>query len=115
MLLYLPFRILLSREEWYGKAFQLKKFWSGLLQKMIFCPVRYEVRSPLPEGAFIIASNHSSHLDTVFLYRIMPRYFAFVGKGELLKWPLFRLFFRTSDMALLNDAATDDAYTQQYK
>lgn len=98
MILYLPFRILLSKEKWYGKAFQLKRFWSGLIQKSIFCPVKVQVLSSLPKGAFVIASNHSSHLDTVFLYRIMPRYFAFVGKGELLKWPLFRLFFRTSDI-----------------
>ncbi|MBX7051228.1 MAG: 1-acyl-sn-glycerol-3-phosphate acyltransferase [Flavobacteriales bacterium] len=98
MLLYIPFRILLSKTVWYEKAFQLKRIWSGFIQKAIFCPVRSELCSPLPIGPFIIASNHSSHLDTVFLYRVMPRYFAFVGKGELLKWPLFRLFFRTSDI-----------------
>jgi 1-acyl-sn-glycerol-3-phosphate acyltransferase len=98
LLLYIPFRILLSKKAWYEKAFDLKRFWSGLLQKFIFCPVQIIGNAEFPKGAFLIASNHSSHLDTVFLYRVVPRYFAFVGKGELLKWPLFRLFFRTSDI-----------------
>lgn len=34
------------------------------------------------------------------MYRIIPRYFVFMGKDELLKWPLFRLFFKRQDIAV---------------
>ncbi len=32
------------------------------------------------------------------MYSVFSDYFLFMGKGELLKWPFFRLFFRTMDI-----------------
>jgi 1-acyl-sn-glycerol-3-phosphate acyltransferase len=37
-------------------------------------------------------------MDTVFFYGVFKEYFLFVGKGELLNWPLFGLFFRKMDI-----------------
>jgi 1-acyl-sn-glycerol-3-phosphate acyltransferase len=45
-----------------------------------------------------MVSNHVSYLDTVYFYALTCDEFVFLGKGELLKWPLFRLFFRTTDI-----------------
>ena len=50
-----------------------------------------------------MVSNHSSYLDTVFMYSVIPDYFLFIGKGELLKWPLFGLFFRKQDIPVHRD------------
>ncbi len=100
IILYPFFAIALSRKQWYPFAFKLKRFWSVLLQTLLFCPMTKSVLSELPDSPFIIVSNHSSHLDTVFMYRVIDRYFLFIGKGELLKWPLFRLFFRTMDIPI---------------
>ncbi|MBL7943896.1 MAG: 1-acyl-sn-glycerol-3-phosphate acyltransferase [Flavobacteriales bacterium] len=98
LLLYPLFFVLLSKTTWYPIAFRLKRFWALILSALLFCPIKKKILAPLPEGAFIICSNHTSYLDTVFMYRAIDRYFLFVGKGELLKWPLFRTFFKTMDI-----------------
>jgi 1-acyl-sn-glycerol-3-phosphate acyltransferase len=98
LLLYPVFFLLLQRESWFPAAFRLKRRWSQAFQWLLFCPVRIEMRGSLPKPPFIIVSNHSSYLDTVFMYSVMPEYFLFIGKGELLKWPLFGLFFKKMDI-----------------
>ncbi len=98
LLLYPAFHFLLRDKKNYTNAFKLKRFWAKVLQVMIFCPVRRVYRAAMPDCPYIIVSNHGSHLDTVFMYRIFDDYFLFIGKGELLKWPLFSLFFRTMDI-----------------
>jgi 1-acyl-sn-glycerol-3-phosphate acyltransferase len=98
LLLYPFFWVLLQRKEWFHAAFKLKCIWSRCFQALLFCPVKRIVKAPLPKGAYIIASNHSSYLDTVFMYSVINDYFLFIGKGELLKWPLFGLFFRKQDI-----------------
>ncbi|MDZ4822341.1 MAG: lysophospholipid acyltransferase family protein [Flavobacteriales bacterium] len=98
VLLYPVFYILLSKEKWYPIAFEMKKFWSILISFLIFCPIRAKYKADLPKRPYIICSNHSSYLDTVFMYSIFSDYFLFVGKGELLKWPLFRMFFKTMNI-----------------
>ena len=101
--LYPLFRIFLSSRRFYPKAFRLKRFWSLLLGVLLGCPVRRAFRGKLPKPPYIIVSNHSSYLDTFFMYRVFSDYFVFLGKGELLKWPLFRRFFRTTDIAVHRD------------
>ncbi len=100
ILLYPAFFILLQKKKWFPTAFKLKRIWATIIQTMLFCPMKVVGRENLPKPPFIIVSNHSSHLDTVFMYRAINRYFLFIGKGELLKWPLFRLFFRTMDIPI---------------
>jgi 1-acyl-sn-glycerol-3-phosphate acyltransferase len=39
------------------------------------------------------------------MYRVVPDYFLFIGKGELLKWPLFSLFFRKQDIPVQRDSS----------
>ncbi|MFN0033337.1 MAG: lysophospholipid acyltransferase family protein [Flavobacteriales bacterium] len=101
LLLYPFFFILLSRQGWFGAAFRLKRFWSLLIRALIFCPMRVQYATPLPPPPYVIVSNHCSHLDTVFMYGLFSDYFIFMGKGELLKWPLFRLFFRKMDIPVM--------------
>lgn len=98
LLLYPLFRIYLSDRKYYPKAFALKRFWSKCFQVLLLCPVSPSFRGQLPKAPYIIVSNHSSYLDTVFMYSVFADYFLFVGKGELLKWPLFRRFFKTMDI-----------------
>lgn len=103
LLMYPFFWVLLLRKSWYPAAFKLKRLWSMLFKVLLFCPVRAKFKSKLPPPPYIIVSNHSSYLDTVFMYSIFPDYFLFIGKGELLKWPLFRLFFRKMDIPVIRD------------
>lgn len=97
-LLYPVFKVLLSKHSWYPKAFKLKRIWSKSFQLLLLCPVSVKWKAKLPEPPYIICSNHSSYLDIVLFYSVFPDYFLFIGKGELLKWPLFRLFFKKMDI-----------------
>jgi 1-acyl-sn-glycerol-3-phosphate acyltransferase len=92
------FWILLYNKTTYPQAFQLKRFWSWLIRTLIFCPVVVKNKDKFPNQPFIVTSNHISYLDTVFMYALLERYFLFIGKAELLKWPLFSLFFKKQDI-----------------
>ncbi|MBK7084897.1 MAG: 1-acyl-sn-glycerol-3-phosphate acyltransferase [Flavobacteriales bacterium] len=45
-------------------------------------------------------SNHSSYLDIVQMFNLVPDYFLMMGKYELQRWPLFRIFFKRMDIAV---------------
>ncbi len=77
-------------------AFRLKKFWARwiLLVPGIFIKVKSEVPvNELPHPA-VYCANHSSYLDIVMSYLVIPHYYVFMGKQELDKAPLFRIFFK---------------------
>lgn len=58
-------------------------------------PVRVKLNSPLPKAPFIIISNHTSYLDIFLLHSILPAHpFAFLGKAELLKYPIVKTYFK---------------------
>src|SRR5436190_3182885 len=100
VMLYIPFRILLYKPKRYVKAFRLKRRWAFFLHCAIGVPLRVERRAALPEPPYIICCNHSSYLDIIQMYNVVPRYFLFMGKYELLKWPLFNIFFQGMNIAV---------------
>lgn len=50
--------------------------------------------------AYIITPNHSSYLDILLLFVTVPTKFVFVGKSELLSYPLFNIFFKQFNIAV---------------
>ena len=100
LVLYIPFRILLKRPQRYVRAFRLKRRWAGFLQWGVGVPLRVERKHDLPPAPYIICSNHSSYLDIIQMYNVVPQYFLFIGKYELLKWPLFNIFFKGMNIAV---------------
>ncbi len=103
LILYPLFYILLSRKAWFPKAFQLKKIWAHwiLIIPGIFTKTKYETGiNELPHPA-VYCANHTSYLDIVLYYIVVPNYFISMGKQELNKAPLFRIFFR--EMNILVD------------
>ncbi len=76
------------------KAFQIFVFWSWWLRIMCFFHVKIDRKAPLPEGPYIILANHQSYLDIFLMYSILPGHpFLFLGKRELLKYPIVRTYF----------------------
>lgn len=100
ILLYIPFRILLHKPGRYKRAFRLKRAWANFLQWASMVPVRVERHAPLPPPPYVICCNHSSYLDIIQMYNVIPEYFLFMGKYELLKWPLFNIFFRDMNITV---------------
>lgn len=100
VVLYLPFRVLLYTPRRYHRAFRLKRAWAAFLSFASGVPLRVVRAAALPEPPYIICCNHSSYLDIIQMYNVIPRYFLFIGKYELLRWPLFNIFFRDMNIAV---------------
>ena len=98
--LYIPFRVLLFKPQRYQRAFRLKRAWANYLQWASLVPVRVTRLAPLPEAPYVICCNHGSYLDIIQMYNVIPEYFLFMGKYELLKWPLFNMFFHGMNIAV---------------
>ena len=91
------------------------QFYAWCFHFFLFMPIKI-VNEPkkMPDGPFLICPNHTSFIDIPILYRIFKRYFTFVGKKEIEKWPLFRIFY-TSGMNILVDrnSANDSVKTMR--
>ncbi|MBI4945875.1 MAG: 1-acyl-sn-glycerol-3-phosphate acyltransferase [Bacteroidetes bacterium] len=111
LLLYPAFLILLSRERWFGYAFSLMRFWSKCLCYVagIFPLVKYEIDPDQIPSPCVFVSNHSSYLDILLIYICIPKYFVCVGKQELDKAPLFRIFFKRMNI-LVNRKSNVDSH-----
>jgi 1-acyl-sn-glycerol-3-phosphate acyltransferase len=71
------------------------RFWAHLL--VYNTGLRYKVKYEIPlnpNQTYIYCSNHTSYLDIILSYCIIPFYFVFMGKQELEKAPLFNVFFK---------------------
>lgn len=95
VVLYPYFLIALRGKNKYKKAVQVKKIWSRVICVLCAIKVDVENKDNFPtEGPFIVCANHASYLDIILMYRIIPSDFAFLGKAEVLKWPIINVFFK---------------------
>lgn len=97
VLLYPFFAILLSgKKKNYNRAFRLMRF---LARWVLFLPgivvkIKWEVPEEEIPHPCVYVANHSSYLDTVISYVILSKLFVQMGKAEIQKAPLLRIFFR---------------------
>ena len=98
---YPAFYFLLKKEERYPAAFKLKR-WVALFSVCasgIIISTKKE--GELAENQnYVFCCNHTSYLDIVLTYCIIPFYFVFMAKKELLNVPLFGNFFKDMDIAV---------------
>ncbi len=100
LILYIPFRIMLSRREWFKHAFRLKCRWAKVQQFISLVPITVKREAPLPKAPYIICCNHSSYLDIIHMLNVIPDFFLFMGKHELARWPLIGMFFKEMNIAV---------------
>lgn len=100
LVLYVPFRLLLRDPSGYKAAFRLMQGWGHFLAYGGLVPLRVEQRSPWPDPPYVVCINHSSYIDIVHTFCLVPHYFLFMGKHELLRWPLFNIFFHDMHIAV---------------
>ncbi len=99
LILYPLFYIFILSEKTWGIVFQLKRFWAHLI--LLNVGISYRIRQEAKldkKGTYIFCANHTSYIDTVATYIAIPNYFHFIGKAELTKIPLFRIFFWRMDI-----------------
>ncbi|MCC6401159.1 MAG: 1-acyl-sn-glycerol-3-phosphate acyltransferase [Flavobacteriales bacterium] len=100
LVLYIPFKLTLHRPSRYRAAFRLKRVWGTFLHWAGLFPQHITWRGPLPEPPYVVVSNHGSYIDIVQMFNLVPHYFLMMGKYELQRWPLFRIFFKDMDIAV---------------
>jgi 1-acyl-sn-glycerol-3-phosphate acyltransferase len=118
LLFYPLFWVLQLKFKWRKYGFQIFILWSWLLRIFCLYPVRIKLHSPLPEAPFIIVSNHTSYLDIFLLPSILPQHpFAFLGKAEILKYPIVRTYFKALNIPVYrkNKAKAGQALGQAKK
>lgn len=99
LILYPLFYIFILSEKTWGIVFWLKRFWAKLILLDVGITYRIKRETKLDKkSTYIFCANHTSYLDTVATYAAMPVYFHFIGKAELTKIPLFRIFFWRMDI-----------------
>lgn len=87
--------IILRFESLKPYSFKINVFWSRCMSVLCFYAVEKEGSKIETKDSFIIIANHTSYLDIFLLYRILPQNkFLFLGKSELLKYPLVKTFFK---------------------
>lgn len=92
---YFPIRFMLAKEARKKRAHRLFVIWSRCVQVAIFMPFKIQQKGKLPDGQIIICANHSSYMDIILLPSLMSHYpFIFVGKHEVLGYPLIKTFFK---------------------
>lgn len=95
VLFYPFFWTLQLKESWRKSGFKIFILWSWMMRIFCIYPVRYKLKSALPQAPYIIVANHSSYLDIFLLHSILPQHpFAFLGKAEILKYPIVRTYFK---------------------
>ena len=79
----------------YIRAKKVKKYWSKLILFAVGVKIKTSGFSGMKNNNnFIICANHKSYLDILLMYLIIDHDFAFLGKSEVLKYPVIRIFFK---------------------
>lgn len=102
LILYPIFWFLLLKRENFERVFKLKVFTSRIILILDFIRLKRIGEIPeLGDGPYVICANHASYLDIILMYRILPKKrFLFIGKSELLNWPIINIFFKKLDIAV---------------
>jgi 1-acyl-sn-glycerol-3-phosphate acyltransferase len=93
-LLFPAMFIFLQKRSWHPQAHRLNRLWGKVFLWLI--GIRLEVDccfQPEPGQTYIFAPNHTSYLDTALMGVVLNHYFAFVGKSDLQRIPLFGYMF----------------------
>lgn len=95
ILFYLPILICIKNPKWKRKAFNFFVLWSWFMR--IFCLIHVVRKNykTLPKTPMVIIANHASYLDIILFCSILPKHpFLFLGKSEILDYPLLKTFFK---------------------
>lgn len=112
-LILFPFTYLfLQRESWKPYAHKINYIWGRTFFWIIGMPivVDYQYR-PDPNQTYVFCANHFSYLDIAVMGVIIRNYYAFVGKSEVKRVPLFGYMFAKLHIQVNRDHANSRAYS----
>ena len=100
MLLLAPgFFIAAQFKNGFRYGFTWRRIWSKLLEYACLVPLSIKGKSNFPKDQpFVVIANHASYLDIILMYGVIPGHFRFLGKAEVLKWPIIGKVFKQMDI-----------------
>lgn len=98
--MYPVFYVLLKSDKYTHFAYKIKRVWAFLMTIFTLTFSKRINADKLPKAPYVICANHTSYLDIVLMFLVIPETFLFLGKAELLKWPVVRIFFRNMDIPI---------------
>lgn len=103
------FAFYLSNKKRYRRAYSLSRTVSLLITAGggIFIRKIYRTQKEALPRAAIYVANHSSYIDIIASYIIIPNITVFMGKAELLKVPYIKMFFRDMNVAVNRKSRID--------
>lgn len=100
IVLYPVFWVIFKVIKNHYTAFKWMRAWSIFIQLITLVFLYRKRKVEIPEEPCIIISNHTSYLDIILMYVLIPKPFAFMGKHEILSWPLLNIFFKEMNIAV---------------
>ncbi|TAF02939.1 MAG: 1-acyl-sn-glycerol-3-phosphate acyltransferase [Runella slithyformis] len=96
----------LQRPQWYPFVHRVNRLCSQIFLICVGVSVQIEYRyRPDLHKTYVFCANHFSYLDIVVMGVILENYFAFVGKEEVKKIPLFGYMFVKMHIYVNRDAS----------
>lgn len=86
-------------------TFQINILWSRVFRILCLYAVHSEENKQVKNSSpYIICANHTSYLDIFLMYSLLPKNkFLFLGKSEILNYPLVKTFFKGLNIAVFRD------------
>jgi 1-acyl-sn-glycerol-3-phosphate acyltransferase len=107
ILFYPFFLILFISPNWKKISFKLFVVWSWVMRICCFYGVKKIKDSNLPIEPHVIIANHRSYLDIILMYSLLPKKpFIFLGKSEILNYPIIRTYFKNLNIPVFRDNIT---------
>ena len=95
LIFYIPIVVLKSSDSTKKSTFKFFVAWSWSVRILSFIRVKFIQKSNVPIGPYIVVCNHTSYFDIFLMYSIIPNHpFLFLGKSEILFYPLVKSFFK---------------------
>jgi len=92
------FLIATQMKNGFKYGFTWRRIWSRIMEFSCLVPLNVKGKQNFPEGPYVIVANHGSYLDIILSYGVIPDHFRFLGKAEILKWPIINLIFKQMDI-----------------
>lgn len=105
LVFYLPIVTFMQFKKFKKYTFTINVIWSRVFRILTFYAIHIEDnRKEKLSSPFIICANHTSYLDIFLMYSIFPKSpFLFMGKSEILSYPLVKTFFKGLNIAVFRD------------
>lgn len=111
LLFFYPFIfITLQKISWRRWSFPINVVWSFTVRILCLIAVNPIGQKRFPKGPYLIVSNHTSYFDIFVMYSILPKHrFVFMGKSEILSYPLVKTFFKKLNIPVYRNNRTKAA------